>query len=66
MGKHNELLVFVAYALYRGLDKQFFECKIVNVFLLISLNKCFGCSEEPSHRCKTKFLTVYPTIYLPK
>ena len=26
-----------------------FEGKIVNIFLLISLNICFGCSKEPSH-----------------
>ena len=32
-----------------GLDKQFFERKIVNIFLPISFNICFGCSEEPSH-----------------
>ena len=32
-----------------GLDKQNFECKIVNVFLPFSLNICFGCSKEPSH-----------------
>ena len=25
------------------------ECKIVNVFLSISLIICFGCSKEPSH-----------------
>ena len=34
---------------YVGLDKQTFECKIVNIFLLISLT-CFRCSKEPSHR----------------
>ena len=32
-----------------GLDKQIFERKIVNTFLPISLNVCFGCSKEPSH-----------------
>ena len=26
-----------------------FECKIVNIFLSISFNICFGCSKEPSH-----------------
>ena len=26
------------------------ELKIVNIFLPISLNLCFGCSKEPSHR----------------
>ena len=25
------------------------ECKIVNIFLSISFNICFGCSKEPSH-----------------
>ena len=25
-------------------------CKIVNIFLSIGLNICFGCSKEPSHR----------------
>ena len=34
-----------------GPDKQyFFECKIIIIFLLISLNICFRCSKEPSHR----------------
>ena len=26
-----------------------FECKIVNIFLPISFNICFGCSKEPSY-----------------
>ena len=26
-----------------------FERKIVNIFLPISFNICFGCSKEPSH-----------------
>ena len=26
-----------------------FECKIVNIFLPICFNTCFGCSKEPSH-----------------
>ena len=26
------------------------ECRIAIVFLSISLNMCFGCSKEPSHR----------------
>ena len=25
------------------------ECKIVNIFLPMVLNICFGCSNEPSH-----------------
>ena len=31
-----------------GLDKQFFQRKIVNIFLPINFNICCGCSEEPS------------------
>ena len=33
-----------------GPDKQIFKHKIVIIFLPISLNMCFGCSKEPSHR----------------
>ena len=29
-------------------NKQTFEGKILNIFLPISLNICFGCSKEPS------------------
>ena len=29
--------------------KKIFERKIVNIFLLISFNICFGCSNKPSH-----------------
>ena len=29
-------------------DKQIFENKIVNIFLPISFNICFGCSKDPS------------------
>ena len=32
-----------------GLDKQNFQSKIVNIFLPINFNICFGCSKEPSH-----------------
>ena len=33
-----------------GLDKQKkFQRKIVNIFLPINFNICFGCSKEPSH-----------------
>ena len=32
-----------------GLDKQNFECKIVNIFLPISFNICFWVLKEPSH-----------------
>ena len=30
-----------------GLDKDFFERKIVNIFLLLNLNMCYGYSKEP-------------------
>ena len=40
---------FVGDAFSTGLDKKSFERKIVNIFLPISLNICFGCSKEPSH-----------------
>ena len=36
-------------AIIISLDKHFFEWYIVNIFLSISLNICFGCSKEPSH-----------------
>ena len=32
-----------------GRDKHIFERKIVNFFLPISFNICFGCSKEQSH-----------------
>ena len=32
-----------------GLDKQKFSAKIVNIFLPINFNICFGCSKEQSH-----------------
>ena len=32
-----------------GLDKQKNEHKIVNIFLPISFNICFGCSKKTSH-----------------
>ena len=32
-----------------GLDKHFFQHKVVNIFLTISFIICFGCSKEPSH-----------------
>ena len=34
---------------WHGLDKQNMKSKIVNNFLPISFNICFGCSKEPSH-----------------
>ena len=30
-------------------DKYYFECKIVNIFLPINYNICFGYSKEPFH-----------------
>ena len=48
------------HAVYRSYDMEYYmsligpdkhcECKIVNIFLSISLKICFGCSKEPSHR----------------
>ena len=32
-----------------GLDKQKISAKIVNIFLPINFNICFGCSKEPSY-----------------
>ena len=32
-----------------GLDKLFFQRKIVNIFLPITLSICFACSKEPSY-----------------
>ena len=32
-----------------AVDHRFFERKIANIFLPVSLNICFGCSKEPSH-----------------
>ena len=40
-----------------GQDKEFFEHKIIIIFLPINLNMCFGCSKEPSHR---DVLSEYP------
>ena len=34
----------------KGQLSKIFERKIVIIFLSISLNLCFGCSKEPSHR----------------
>ena len=31
------------------LINKFFQCKIVNYFLRINFNTCFGCSKERSH-----------------
>ena len=35
---------------YRSSLANFFVPKFVIIFLSISLNMCFGCSKEPSHR----------------
>ena len=35
--------------LITDLDKQKFECKILNIFLPIRLIISFGCTKEPSH-----------------
>ena len=37
------------YTKHMGLDKQICERNIVNNFLPICFNICFGCSKEPSH-----------------
>ena len=34
---------------FKHQDEQIFEPKIVNIFLYVSFNICFGCSKEPSH-----------------
>ena len=34
---------------YKGQNKQKIYAKIVNIFLSISFNICFGCSIEPPH-----------------
>ena len=64
MEYHKERLIFSGkiglYALktlekcekanfFTGLDKQTFQRKIVNIFLPINFNICFGCSKELSH-----------------
>ena len=35
--------------LFIGLDKEFFERKII-IFLANNLNMCYGCSKEPSQK----------------
>ena len=48
-----------------GLDKQFFKCKTVNIFLPIHFNICFGCSKELSHYVwlrKRKFSFSLPSL----
>ena len=53
MGRLCNIATFCYIALisqlYIGLDTQNFERKIVNAFLPISFNICFGRSKEPSH-----------------
>ena len=41
--------IIYSKSLIIGLDKQKNQRKIVNIFLPISFNICFGCSKEPSH-----------------
>ena len=40
----TQILIF-----YIGLDEQFFQRNIVNIFLPIIFSIPFGCSKEPSH-----------------
>ena len=49
----HKILILIAYMTAPspiGPAKQFFQHKIGIIFLPISLNICFGCSKEPSHR----------------
>ena len=53
MVKTVSLLGDKSYYLFYGIgpDKCELLCvKIMNIFLVISLNMCFGCSKEASHR----------------
>ena len=59
---HSKIVLFLTYGMSDlgflvpicrlemsiGLDKQFFEHKIANIFLPISFNICLGRSKEPS------------------
>ena len=46
---HEKGLSLKLIDVHTGLDKQNFERKIINTFLLISFNMCYGCSKEQSH-----------------
>ena len=46
--------------------KQHFEREIVNISVPSNLNKCFGCSNEPSYvlvERKEKFFFIYALLY---
>ena len=43
----NEYLYLNTHLNYIDSVEQKFRLKIVNIFLSISLNLCFGCSKEP-------------------
>ena len=48
------ILEFLSFTSLTGLVAQVqinknFQRKIVNIFLPINFNTCFGCSKEPSH-----------------
>ena len=46
-----------------GLDKQFFQRKIVNIFLPIIFSICFGCSKDPSqHLIETVLLCTHNNV----
>ena len=47
--KSYQRLPFTAYVLYQASMIKKMDCKIVTVFLSISLNICFGCSKDLSH-----------------
>ena len=39
----------MVYVSLTGLDKRKISNNIVNIYLPIDFNICFGCSKEPSH-----------------
>ena len=47
----NSVSAFIGLYEVTGLDtsNQNFQRRIVNIFLPINFNICFGCSKEPSH-----------------
>ena len=47
---------------YIGLDKQIFERKIVNIFLPISFNICFGFTKEAQNISILVFIIWYETL----
>ena len=48
---HGPLFVYFVGVSDKGheLRETIFKHKIVNIFLPVSFNICFGCSKEPSH-----------------